>query len=160
MKKIFLIFIFYGSLAAYSQQESLSLKVFTFSEVEKMNQEKPKPIVVFIYTDWCKICHGMKKTTLENKEVIQLLNKKFYFVKLNGEEKENITFLGKTFTYKPTGINTGVHELTNELAAIKKRIAYPTTTILNSNFEIDAQLVGFYNSKKMKKILTKYKQTN
>ena len=55
MKKIFLIFIFYGSLAAYSQQESLSLKVFTFSEVEKMNQEKPKPIVVFIYTDWCKI---------------------------------------------------------------------------------------------------------
>lgn len=142
---------------SFSQEKKSTLKVFTFSEVEKMHKQNPKPIVVFISTDWCKICHGMKATTLENNEVVKLLNRKFYFIKLNGEEKESITFLGNNFIYKPTGTNTGVHELTNELASINKRIAYPTTTILNSNFEIDLQLVGFYNSKKMKKILTKYK---
>ena len=142
---------------SFSQEEKPILKVFTFSEVEKIYRQNPKPIVVFISTDWCKICHGMKTTSLKNKEVIKLLNKKFYFIKLNGEEKEDITFLEKTFVYKPTGTNTGVHELANELAAdVKKRIAYPTTTILNSNFEIDAQFIGFYNSKKLKRILTKY----
>ena len=34
----------------------------------------------------------MKKTTFKNKKVIQLLNKKFYFIKLNAEEKPDITY--------------------------------------------------------------------
>ena len=89
--------------------------LFTFEEVEEIHQQIPKPILVFLYTDWCKICFGMKKTTFKNRKVIQLLNEKFYFIKLNAEEKQDITFLGKIFTYKPTGINTGMHELAVEL---------------------------------------------
>ncbi|MDC0177488.1 hypothetical protein OAJ14_04990 [Polaribacter sp.] len=42
------------------------------------------------------------------------------------------------------------------MASKKKRIAYPNTTILNSEFVIDEQLTGFYNSKKMTTILNKY----
>jgi thioredoxin-related protein len=156
IKKILLLLIFLGSLAAFSQNKKASLKVHTFSEMEELQQQKSKPILVFIYSDWCKICHGMQKTTLKNNEVIQLLNENFYFVKLNGEEKKDIHFLVKTFVYKPTGTNTGIHELANELASKKKRIAYPTTTILNSEFVIDEQLTGFYNSKKMTTILNKY----
>jgi methyl coenzyme M reductase subunit C len=75
---------------------------------------------------------------------------------LNAEEKQDITFLGKIFTYKPTGINTGMHELAVELGTIKKTIIYPTTIILNTVFEIDAQLTGLYNARKMIGILTAY----
>ncbi|HCY98200.1 MAG TPA: thioredoxin family protein, partial [Polaribacter sp.] len=89
-------------------------------EAEKLQQEKAKPILIFIYTDWCKICHGMKRTTFKNKKVISLLNEKFYFIQLNGEEKKAISFLGKTFRYKPTGTTTGSHQLANELGAINK----------------------------------------
>ncbi|TMM29931.1 DUF255 domain-containing protein [Polaribacter aestuariivivens] len=156
MKKIYLIFILISSLNTFSQKEISSLKTYTFSEVEKTFVQKPKPIIIFTHTDWCKICHGMQKTTFKNDEIIQLLNENFYFVKLNGEEKNNIHFLGKTFKYKPTGANTGIHELANELASVKGIISYPTTTILNTKFEISAQLIGFYNSKKLKKILEKY----
>jgi len=152
IRKILSIFIFIGGFANFSQTE---LKIYTFSEVEKLQQQKPKPVAIFIYTDWCKICFGMKKTTFKNKEVIQLLNNNFYFVRLDGEEKKDIIFLGKTFVYKPTGANTGVHELTNELASINKRISYPTTTILNSKFEIELQINGFSNAKEMKKILSR-----
>jgi thioredoxin-related protein len=152
IRKILSIFIFIGGFANYSQTE---LKMYTFSEVEKLQQQKPKPVAIFIYTDWCKICFGMKKTTFKNKEVIQLLNNIFYFVRLDGEEKKDIIFLGKTFVYKPTGANTGVHELADELASINKRISYPTTTILNSKFEIELQINGFSNAKEMKKILSR-----
>jgi thioredoxin-related protein len=158
MKKALFLFIFFESLTIFSQSEKVSLKVYSFSEVEKLQLQNPKPIVVFIYTDWCKICHGMKKTTFNNNEVITLLNDTFYFVKLNGEEKNDIPFLGKTFVYKPTGANTGIHELANELAAKKGRIAYPTTTILNSKFEIDLQLGGYLKSEKMIAILNKSKK--
>jgi hypothetical protein len=98
----------------------------------------------------------MKSTTLEDRDIIQLLNDKFYFIKLNAEEKEDITFLKRTFEYKPTGINTGLHELANQLGSLGNAMIYPTTTFLNSNFEIDLQLTGFYNTKRMKKILAKY----
>jgi len=152
IRKILSIFIFIGGFANFSQTE---LKIYTFSEVEKLQQQKPKPVAIFIYTDWCKICFGMKKTTFKNKEVIQLLNNNFYFVRLDGEEKKDIIFLGKTFVYKPSGANTGVHELADELASINKRISYPTTTILNSKFEIELQINGFSNAKEMKKILSR-----
>ncbi|WP_299672364.1 DUF255 domain-containing protein [uncultured Polaribacter sp.] len=156
MKKLTCLFIFFGSLTLFSQVEKTTLNIFTFSEVEKLQQQNPKPMVVFIYTGWCKICHGMQKTTFNNKKVMKLLNEQFYFVKLNGEEKKDILFLDKKFVYKPTGTNTGIHQLANELASKKGRIAYPTTTILNSEFEIDLQIDGYLNAKKMLAILEKY----
>ena len=157
-KELLFLFIFFGCFTNYAQENKgkEDLNIFTFEEVEKLQQQKPKPILIFLYTDWCKICFGMKKTTFKNREVIQLLNEKFYFIKLNAEEKQDITFLGKIFTYKPTGINTGMHELAVELGTIKKTIIYPTTIILNTVFEIDAQLTGLYNTRKMTDILTTY----
>ena len=157
-KKLLFLFIFFGCFTIYAQERKGKevLNIFTFEEVEELHQQIPKPILVFLYTDWCKICFGMKKTTFKNQEVIKLLNNNFYFVKLNAEEKQDITFLGKIFTYKPTGINTGMHELAVELGTIKKTIIYPTTIILNTVFEIDAQLTGLYNARKMIGILTAY----
>ena len=157
-KKLLFLFIFFGCFTIYAQESKGKevLNIFTFEEVEEIHQQIPKPILVFLYTDWCKICFGMKKTTFKNRKVIQFLNEKFYFTKLNAEEKQDITFLGKIFTYKPTGINTGMHELAVELGTIKKTIIYPTTIILNTVFEIDAQLTGLYNARKMIGILTAY----
>ena len=157
-KKLLFLFIFFGCFTIYTQERKGKevLNIFTFEEVEELHQQTPKPILIFLYTDWCKICFGMKKTTFKNRKVIQLLNEKFYFIKLNAEEKQDITFLGKIFTYKPTGANTGMHELAAELGTIKKTIRYPTTIILNTVFEIDAQLTGLYNANKMIGILTTY----
>ena len=157
-KKLLFLFIFFGCFTIYAQEIKGKevLNIFTFEEVEELHQQTPKPILIFLYTDWCKICFGMKKTTFKDQEVIKLLNNNFYFVKLNAEEKQDITFLGKFFTYKPTGTNTGMHELAVELGTIKKTIIYPTTIILNTVFEIEAQLTGLYNASKMIGILSTY----
>ena len=157
-KELLFLFIFFGCFTNYAQENKgkEDLNIFTFEEVEKLQQQKPKPILIFLYTDWCKICFGMKKTTFKNREVIQLLNEKFYFIKLNAEEKKDITFLGKIFTYKPTGTTSGMHELATELGTIKKTIKYPTTILLNTVFEIDVQLTGLYNASKMIGILSTY----
>ena len=158
-KKLLFLFIFSGCFTIYAQESKVKevLNIFTFEEVEELHQKKPNPILIFIYTDWCKICYGMKRTTFKNKKVIQLLNEKFYFVQLNGEEKKTITFLGKKFKFNPTGTTTGTHQLAYELGAINKIISYPTTIILNEKFEIDFQLSSFLNSKKMITLFTNYK---
>tara|TARA_R110002096_G_scaffold246309_1_gene438565 strand:+ start:349 stop:825 length:477 start_codon:yes stop_codon:yes gene_type:complete len=156
MKKIIILILFIANLATFSQSVKSELRVFSFEEVDQLHQQKPKPIIVFTYTDWCKICFGMKKNTFQNDEIIKLLNDKFYFINLNGEEKKEITFLGKTFVYKPSGNKTGTHELARELASKKGRISYPTTTILNSNFEIEAQIDGYLNSKNFYELISNY----
>ncbi|MFY9242994.1 MAG: thioredoxin fold domain-containing protein [Polaribacter sp.] len=156
MKKIIIFFILLGSFFTKAQTEKPELKIYSFSEIEKMQQENPKPIVVFVFTDWCKICFGMKKNTLENSNIIKLLNNHFYFAKLNGEEKKDIHFLGKTFVYKSYGNKIGNHELAIELASINNKLNYPTTIILNKKFEIDLQIDTYINSKKMEKILNNY----
>ena len=147
--KIILLLSFLLGCVTIQSQEKEILKVYSFEEVEKIHEQKPKPIVVFLYTDWCKICFGMKKNTFEDSKVINLLNNSFYFINLNGEEKKDITFLGKTFVYKPSGNKTGTHELAKALGSINKKISYPTTIILNKKFEINIQLDSYINVKKM-----------
>jgi thioredoxin-related protein len=155
-KKLLFLFIFFGCFAIYAQERKGKevLNIFTFEEVEELHQQTPKPILIFLYTDWCKICFGMKKTTFKDQEVIKLLNNNFYFIKLNAEEKQDITFLGRTFMHKPSG-NSGTHELAKELAYINGKNSYPTTTILNINLEIDLQVSDYISRKKMSVILSK-----
>ena len=159
MRKLLFLFFLLGFFSVQSQDKE-TLKVYSFSEVEKLQQQNPKPIVIFISTHWCKFCHGMKKRTFKESKVTKLLNTFFYLIQLDAELKENITFLGKTFTYKPSGNTTGTHELAIELATLNGKMNYPTTTILNTKFEIDLQLDGYINHEKMKLILTNYLQIN
>ena len=154
MKK-FIAFIILFTCYNLQSQEKKELQVYTFQEVEELHKQNPKPVVIFIYTDWCKYCFAMEKNTFNNKEIIKVLNDKFYFIKLNAEEKKNITFLNHTFKYQPSGNNTGIHQLANELAVVKNRISYPTTTLLNSKFEIELQKSGYINSKRMNTIINR-----
>ena len=152
-----LIFLFlFGCFSTFSQEENKQLKTYNFSKIEKLHQQNPKPIVVFIYTNWCKICYGMKQNTFRNDFIINTLNNNFYFVMLDAESNKDITFLGKKFIYKPSENKSGTHQLAFELASINGKISYPTTTILNSKFEIDLQIDSYINSEKMKEILEKY----
>lgn len=130
---------------------------FSFEEVEILNQKNPKPILIFIHTSWCKYCKMMEKSTLQNPEVIQLLNEKFYFISFDAESKKDINFQNHTFKFKPTGTTTGIHELATELATINDEIVYPTVTILDPSFSILFQKHSFLNAEELLFILQKIK---
>ena len=155
MNKILLLF-FLVCLSLNGQSNKEELKTYTFSEVEKLQLQNKKPILIFTYTDWCKICFGMKKNTFKNNNVINILNEHFYFIKLNVEEKKDIHFLGNKFVYKPSGTKTGTHELAIALASINKKISYPTTIILDKKFRIEIQIDSYINSETLIKLLKKY----
>lgn len=147
MKKICWI-ILLNSIFNFAQ-ELEKLTIYTFEEVEKLHQQHPKPLLVFVYTDWCKICFGMKNTTFQNKQIVEILNANFYVVFLNAETKKEITFFGKSFK----NTTSGIHDLTIILASKKKQIVYPTTVILNKDLSIELQFQGFLKSTKLKSIL-------
>ncbi len=100
----------------------------------------------------------MKNTTFKNDEVIKLLKQKFYFVSLDIEEKKDILFRNHTFRYKPTGANTGVNELAEQLGTINGQLAYPSICFLNADFEIIYQQEGYVSSGQLVTILQKVKK--
>ena len=107
------------------------LKHVRFESLDSLQRQAPRTIVVFLHTDWCKYCHTMKNTTFKDQKVELLLNDHFYFVSFDGESEEDVEFLGRTFKYKSTGKNTGVHELAEQLGTKNGTLNYPTLTFLN-----------------------------
>lgn len=142
-------------LILFANQNFAQLNTFTFEEAEKLSIENPKPFVIFIHTNWCKICKIMENTTFKNKEIINELNQNFYFISFNAEAKKDIIFNKNIFKFKPKGNNSGIHELAEELS----NQIYPTITILNSDYTILTQIESFENSKTLLQIFEKISQT-
>jgi uncharacterized protein YyaL (SSP411 family) len=104
----------------------------TWDEAVKANEKSPKKIFIDFYTDWCGWCKKMDKTTFADPNVADYINKNFYPVKFNAEQREDVVFQGTTFAYKPGG-RGGVHMLAFEL--LDGRLGYPSYVYLQPNYE-------------------------
>ncbi len=104
----------------------------TWDEAIKANEKAPKKIFIDFYTDWCGWCKKMDKTTFSDPAVADYVNKNFYAVKFNAEQKEDVIFQGNTFSWK-TGGRSGVHMLAYEL--LDGRLGYPSYVYLQPNYE-------------------------
>lgn len=154
MKKYVPIIIAWVCLLMQSQTLFAQIRMCQFEQIDSLQKIEKKNIVVFIHTDWCKYCQKMQNTTFKNESIIKLLNNKFYFIALNGEEKRNITFNKHIFKYKPTGTNTGTHELAEQLGTFDTKISFPTLCVLNADFEIVFQYPQFISTIDLKRILS------
>jgi thioredoxin-related protein len=154
MKKwLYITLVFFWAIPSGFSQ----LKTYSFEEAEKLSKENPKPLVVFIHTTWCNYCKMMENSTFKNPEITTILNTNYYFISLNAESKEDIYFNNYTFSFKPNGQNTGIHELATALATINSQVVYPTITILQPDFSIAFQKHSFLNKEQLVTILEKVK---
>jgi thioredoxin-related protein len=134
--------------AGYAQIQKVS-----FEQLDSIEIQDVKNVFLFIRTDWCKYCHKMDHTTLKNETIVKLLTDHFYFIELDAESKTNIKYQGRTFKYKPTGNDTGVHELAKQLGTINGKLNYPALVVLNTKNEIVFQYDGYLNAKELEAIL-------
>lgn len=118
------------------------------TEVEAALKKKPKRVFVDVYTHWCGWCKVMDKKTFSNKELAQYMNENFYALKLDAEQKDTINFKGKKFGFVPS-------QRSNQLAVelLQGRMSYPTTVILDENFQNPIPIPGYQDVPTMEKIL-------
>jgi len=109
MKKVLLIL---GSVALFLSLTASkltntpaegSVKWITFEEAIKKSKTEKRPIFIDVYTDWCGWCKVMDKNTFNDPQVAKLLNEKFYAVKFDAEQKEDVVFNGNTFKFVASG---------------------------------------------------------
>ena len=72
---------------------------------------------------------------------------------MDAEGEEDITYRGHTFRFRPTGRNTGVHELAEQLGTIDGQLNYPTLVALNTSNEIVFQYGGLMDAKELLAVL-------
>ena len=123
----------------------------TFEQaVDKSKTEKRK-IFIDVYTDWCGWCKVMDRETFSDAEVAKLLNEKFYPVKFNAEQTEDVVFKGTTFKFIPYG-NKGTHQLA--AALLNNQLSYPTVVLVEEDFKSVSPIPGFQKAPEFHKMLT------
>ncbi len=114
------------SFSGYKSNSVEEIKWISFEEAVELQKKNPKKIIVDVYTDWCGWCKKMDKNTYTDAEVIKQIEQHFYFVKLNAEQKEEIKYKDKVFTFKQ-------EYKANELAVslLNGQMSYPSTVFLD-----------------------------
>jgi len=116
--------------------------------VEKSKTEKRK-IFIDVYTDWCGWCKVMDRKTFTDPNVAKLLNEKFYAVKFNAEQREDVKFQETTFKFIENG-RSGYHQLA--AALLNNQLSYPTVVFLDEEFKMIQPLPGYREAAEFHKI--------
>jgi thioredoxin-related protein len=147
MKRLLVLLIsLFAFLAGFTQ----SLKWYTFAEALELNKKEPRKIVVDVYTDWCGWCKVMEKNTYNNEIIAEYLNKKFYIVKLDAEQKEDVKIADKTYKFVPQG-RRGYHELAAIL--LRGNMVYPSVVFLDEKVRILQSFQGYIRAKQFDQII-------
>lgn len=104
-----------------------------------------KPIIIKIETPWCGYCKLMESKMYTKKRFVKRVGKNYYFVKLNADSKQAITFRNKNYEFIQNSEKKGLHSLVKELAEVGGVLRYPTTVVLNSDLTQNKRFVGYLN---------------
>jgi thioredoxin-related protein len=147
MKRLLVVLIFlFVFFASFTQ----SVKWYTITEALELNKKEPRKIVVDVYTDWCGWCKVMEKNTYNNEIIAEYLNKKFYIVKLDAEQKEDVKIGDKTYKFVPQG-RRGYHELAAIL--LQGNMVYPSVVFLDEKVRILQSFQGYIRAKQFDQII-------
>ncbi len=148
MKKAIFIFSILFSISYLS--EAQEIKWYSFEEAVALSKKEPRKLLIDIYTDWCGWCKKMDAGVYSNEYMIDYINKNYYAVKFNAEQKEDIEFSDHTFKYVASG-RRGVHELA--VALTNNKLSYPTTVFMDEEFRIIQPIAGYMKADDMAPIL-------
>ena len=112
----------------------------TFEEAVEASKTQKRKIFIDVYTDWCGWCKVMDKKTFNEPAVAKLLNEKYYPVKFNAEQREDVVFNGTTFNFVES-CGRGNHQLA--AALLNNQLSYPSVVFLNEEFAIVHILKGY-----------------
>jgi thioredoxin-related protein len=112
------------------QSSHAQLEKHCFESLDSLQIIEERPVVAFFHTDWCKFCLAMESNVFTSDSVISKLNSEFYFVSFDAEEKEAITYKGKTYLFESNGVNSGTHQIATHYANEDGSVSFPAIVVL------------------------------
>ncbi len=136
-----------------SVSQPVQLQQTNFEDLPALQASASRPVLIYLTAEWCTYCRQVENTSFKNEGIINKLNQDFWFIRFDIEERKNVRLGGRIYSFKPTGVDTGVHELADFLGSIDGVLSTPTFIILSSSFEILYRYGGFLDSTQIKAML-------
>lgn len=118
----------------------------SLDEVQQKMKKEPRKVYIDVYTGWCGWCKVMDKKTFTNPGVISYINKHFYAVKFDAEQADSVHFMGAHY-----GLEGRTHQFAVQL--LRGQLSYPTTVIMEENFQNPQIIPGYQDVKAIEPIL-------
>ena len=159
MRKFLFVSFLLLSISAFSQGETKTeIQWLSIEKAEELAKKYDSDMLVFFFRKGCPECTKMKVETLQNLEIIKLINENFFPVTLNARTKATIIYNGKKYTNqqpKEDG-ETWRHDLYHELVVGgKHQYVYPYIVIINGEHQTIKYLPGFFPAIRLKRSLQK-----
>jgi len=138
--RFLLIISFYYLLSGLTAQSTINW--ISFDELPDSLLVNPKPVLVFIYAEWCPYCKLQDRKTFSKSKVIKDLGN-YYCLRLNAEEKKDIQFLNRTYQFRRTSYRSGTHELARYLGIFDGGLVLPTSVLLNEKLQVVKKEQGY-----------------
>ncbi len=144
----FFIILFIPKLLG-AQNEDINW--MTMEEAVEKIDEEPRKIFIDVYTDWCGYCKRMDENTFSNPVITQILNEKFYPVKLNAEQEEPIKFRGEKYINENPGEQRSAHNFA--IAILQGQMSYPSQAFFNEELYLISTMPGYRPPENLEAIL-------
>jgi thioredoxin-related protein len=118
------------------------LKTYSIQEVQKLQDKKPKKVLVNIGAPFCNTCKIMTKTTFVDTTVARYIDKNFYVVNFNAETGDTILFKNERF-FKVLINGYPLNNLSLKLT--NNRFSLPALCILDEQMTT-LDVLNFYQS--------------
>ena len=159
MKQLVVVLFLLFSFSSFSQGEAKTeIQWLSIERAEELAKKYDSDMLVFFFRKGCPECKQMKVETLQNPEIIKLINENFFPVTLNARTKATIIYNGKKYTNqqpKEDG-ETWRHDLYHELVlGGGHQYVYPYIVIINGEHQTIKYLPGFYPAIRLQRSLQK-----
>jgi thioredoxin-related protein len=149
MKNILLILIASLTFFISNAQTNVKPKIqwMTLEEAYAATQKEPRKILVDVYTGWCGWCKVMDQKTFTDEKVAEFVNQKYYAVKLNAEQKEEINIGKQKYVWENGYNQAGV-------ALLQGKMSFPTIVYLDEKFNMIQPVPGYQEPKQFHQVIT------
>jgi thioredoxin-related protein len=142
MKRLVIFLLALAPFIAFSQGAvKTEIDWIPLEKAKKYAKKYDKNILVFFYKKDCPYCEEMKRETLKDITVVNLINNNFFPVKIDSRTKDTILYNGiKYSNQQPISHgSTFRHDFYHEVARFNRNgedlTTTPTIVLFNSKFE-------------------------
>ena len=142
MRTLAILLLAITPLFVFSQGSTNSeINWITLKEAKGLAKKHNQKILIFFYKKNCPYCEQMKKETLRNPNVIDIINRNFFAVRLDSRTKDTIYYNNIAYSNQQP-IEHGYtwrHDFYFEVAAYSRngtsQITTPTIVLFNNKFQ-------------------------
>ncbi|MCB9082218.1 MAG: DUF255 domain-containing protein [Lewinellaceae bacterium] len=132
-----------GTRQASGQSAGASdgIRWLSWQDAQQLQETTHKKIILEVYTDWCSWCKKLDTESMQDPAVVQYINKNFYPVRLNAQERADLEYQNKVYHYNSTAGMRGYNELVTKL--LQGNHSFPSIVFFDENLEIIQSFSGF-----------------